>query len=103
MSIYRLIGEVLVLNDQNLFAEANLNDWFTRYISIVYSKWSFAFLDLRSSECTCAQKVLVLLQESSNPTTIFFAITPFSLGCFSGGACRTYKVRTSIYGFSMLL
>ena len=23
---------------------------------IVYSKWSCAFLDLRSSECTCARK-----------------------------------------------
>ena len=30
----------------------------------------YAFLDLRSSECTCAQQVLVLFQESFNATTI---------------------------------
>ena len=35
---------------------------------IVYSKWSRAFLDLRSSECTCA---LVFFQESLNAASFF--------------------------------
>ena len=34
----------------------------------VYSKWSYAFLDLPSSECTCTLKKV---QESFNATTIF--------------------------------
>ena len=34
----------------------------------VYSKWSCAFLNLRSNECTCVYN--------------FHAVTPFSVGCF---------------------
>ena len=29
---------------------------FCKLFGVVYSKWSYAFLDLRSSECTCARK-----------------------------------------------
>ena len=28
---------------------------------------------------------------------------PFSFGRFSGGTCRTDKIKTSMYGFNMLL
>ena len=28
---------------------------------------------------------------------------PFSVGCFSGGMCRTDNIKASIYGFNMLL
>ena len=49
------------------------------------------------------EKVLVLFRESFNATTTFSAITPFSVECFSGGASRTDKIKTSIYGFNMLL
>ena len=50
---------------------------FTREMSVfikVYSKWSYAVVDLRSSECMCARKVLALFQESFNATTIFLQL-----------------------------
>ena len=59
-------------------------------VGIGYSKWSCAFLDLQSSEGVCARKSTC-------------KITPFSVGCFSGGTCRSYKIKTSIYGFNLLL
>ena len=49
---------------------------------IVYSKWSCAFLDLRSSECTMHETVLVLFQESFNATAIFLQLRHFLLDVF---------------------
>ena len=69
----------------------------------VYSKWSYAFLDLRSSECTCARKSICFVSRIIQCNFNFPAITPFSVGCFSGGTCRTDKIKTSIFGFNMLL
>ena len=70
---------------------------------IVYSKWSCAFLDLRSSECTCARKSTCFASRIIQYDYNFPAITPFSVGCSSGGTCRTNKIKTSVYGFNMLL
>ena len=67
---------------------------------IVYSKWSCAFLDLPSSECT-KKSLFCFKNHLMRPQ--FPAVTPFSVGCFSGGTYRTYKIKTSIYGFNMLL
>ena len=73
-------------------------------IRIVYSKWSCAFLDLRSSECTCAQKVLVLFQELFNATTIFLQLRQFPLDVFQKVRVEPIKLKLySIYGFSTLL
>ena len=48
-----------------------------------YSKWSCAFLDLRSSEYTCARNnILALFQESFNATTIFLQLRHFLLDVF---------------------
>ena len=72
-----------------------------RYFLEVYSKWSYGFLDLRSSECTCARKVLVLFQESFNATTIFLQLRHFLLDVFQ--EVRVGPIKSSIYGFNMLL
>ena len=69
----------------------------------VYSKWSYAFTDLRSSECTCARKSTCFVSRIIQCDYNFPAITPFCIGCFSGGTCRTDKIKTSTYGFNMLL
>ena len=65
------------------------NILYTHYIYTckVYSKWWYAFLCLRSSECTCVglgmhmckKKILVLFQESFNATTIFLQLRHFLL------------------------
>ena len=70
---------------------------------IVYSKWSCAFLDLQSGECTCAQKSTCFVSRIIKCDYNFPVITPFSVGCFSGGRCRTDKIKASIFGFNMLL
>ena len=69
----------------------------------VYSKWSYAFLDLRSSECTCARKSTSFFSRIVYCDYNFPAITPFSVGCLSGGTCRADKIKTSIYRFNPLL
>ena len=71
--------------------------------NIVYSKWSCAFLDLRSSECRCARASTCFVSRIIKCGYSFPAITPFSVGCFSGGTCRTDKIKTSIYDFNTLL
>ena len=45
----------------------------------VYSRWSYTFLDLRSSECTYARKSTWLFRESFNATTIFLQLRHFLL------------------------
>ena len=47
------------------------------------SKWSYAFLDLGSIECTCAQKSTYFVSRIIWCDNNFPAITPFSVGCFS--------------------
>ena len=69
----------------------------------VYSKSSYAFLDLRSSEYTCAPKSTCFISRIIKCDYNFTAIAPFSVGCFSGGTCRTDKIKTSVYDFKMLL
>ena len=63
------------------------------YCFVVYSKWSCAFLDLRSSECTFARKSTCFVSRIIQCDYNFPAITPFSVGCFSGGTCRTYEIK----------
>ena len=48
----------------------------------VYSGWSCAFLDLRSSECACARKSTCFVLKIILCDYNFPAIMPFSVGCF---------------------
>ena len=49
---------------------------------IVCSKWSCAFLDLWSSECTCTRKRTCFVSRSFNATTIFLQLRHFLLYVF---------------------
>ena len=49
------------------------------------------------------EKVLVLFQESFNAITIFLQLCHFLLDIFQEVRDRTDKIKTSIYGFKMLL
>ena len=51
-------------------------------LAIVYSKWSCAFPDLESSECTCARKSTCFVLRSFNATTIFLQLHHFLLIVF---------------------
>ena len=67
----------------------------------VYSKWSYAFLDQRSNEYTCARKSTCFVSRIIQCDYNSPAITPFSVGCFSGGTCGTNtEIKTSIHGFN---
>ena len=48
----------------------------------VYSIWSCAFLDLRSSECTVHENSTCFVQESFNATAIFLQLHHFLLDVF---------------------
>ena len=48
----------------------------------MYSKWSYAFLDLRRVNAHVHEKVHVLFQESFNATTISLQLRHFLLGVF---------------------
>ena len=55
-----------------------------RFFSVLFLKSipSYAFLDIRSSECTRARKSTCLFQESFNVITIFLQLRHFLLDVF---------------------